>query len=348
MATHDIVKRALKAWDKKLREKNNVVGTGLGERVSDGKKTGETCVVVLVEKKVPLTELSRHDIVPANIVVGPHMVRTDVIEVGKIVAHGGVIQGSAVPESVYTERHRPCPAGVSVGHYAITAGTFGCVVKDKGTDEKLILSNNHVLANSNDANVGDEILQPGPYDGGSPGIDKIGTLLRYVPIDFGSGVEPDCSVTNFVVAFLNFVAKYLGRNSKFFARDFKFAEGNIVDAAVAKPTQILLDQVLENGVPRGTAKGSVGMKIRKTGRTTGYNEDEILATNVSVNIDYGENGVATFTNQFLAGAMSEGGDSGSAILDMNDRFVGLLFAGSSTSTIICPGQQVLDFLDVTI
>ena len=347
MATHDVVKRALKAWHCKLCEKSNVVGTGLGERISGGKQTGETCVLVLVEKKVPLTDLERQDIIPAGLAVGSQMVRTDVVEIGKIVARG-IPEGTSIPNSIHTNRHRPCPPGVSIGHFAITAGTFGCVVKDKDTGERLILSNNHVLANSNEGAEGDEILQPGPYDGGAPEIDKIGTLLRFVPIDFGSGVTPDCSVTNFIVSVLNLMTKVLRRNSRFFARDFKFAEGNIVDAAVAKPSQIILDEVIENGIPRGTANGVVGMVIKKTGRTTGFNEDRISATNVSVNVDYGGGNVATFTDQFLAGPMSQGGDSGSAILDINDRFVGLLFAGSDSNTIICPGQQVLDFLNVTI
>jgi hypothetical protein len=36
--------------------------------------------------------------------------------------------------------------GVSIGHYKGTAGTAGCLVKDKKTGEILILSNAHVLA----------------------------------------------------------------------------------------------------------------------------------------------------------------------------------------------------------
>jgi hypothetical protein len=50
----------------------------------------------------------------------------------------------------------------------------------------------------------------------------------------------------------------------------------------------------------------------------------------------------------MAGAMSQGGDSGSAVLDMNKRVVGLLYAGSDTTTILNPIQNVLDALQVQL
>ncbi len=61
-----------------------------------------------------------------------------------------------------------------------------------------MLSNNHVLANSNDATAGDAILQPGPADGGRLGPDTIAVLERFCPIEFaptgklqrGGGVRP--------------------------------------------------------------------------------------------------------------------------------------------------------------
>ena len=53
---------------------------------------------------------------------------------------------------------RPVPIGVSTGHFNITAGTIGCRVTD-GINV-YALSNNHVFANSNNAFLGDNILQP--------------------------------------------------------------------------------------------------------------------------------------------------------------------------------------------
>lgn len=65
--------------------------------------------------------------------------------------HTGVIEAQ-----LHRFRIRKAPGGVSVGHYKITAGTLGCLAT-RGR-RLLILSNNHVLANSNNARTGDPIL----------------------------------------------------------------------------------------------------------------------------------------------------------------------------------------------
>ena len=71
-----------------------------------------------------------------------------------------VVSGMFVVLTEETARHRPAPLGVSIGHPDITAGTLGFKVKD-GAGNSYILSNNHVMANSNQASIGDNILQPG-------------------------------------------------------------------------------------------------------------------------------------------------------------------------------------------
>jgi hypothetical protein len=45
--------------------------------------------------------------------------------------------------------------------------------------------------------------------------------------------------------------------------------------------------------------------------------------------------------------MSQGGDSGSAILDTQNRLIGLLFAGSENSTIINRIEHVFSALGVS-
>jgi hypothetical protein len=77
----------------------------------------------------------------------------------------------------------PVPTGVSVGHPAITAGTIGARVKS--ANGVFVLSNNHVLANANQASTGDFILQPGSFDGGTIlGGDDIANLTDFEPIKF--------------------------------------------------------------------------------------------------------------------------------------------------------------------
>ena len=58
--------------------------------------------------------------------------------------------------------------------------------------------------------------------------------------------------------------------------------------------------------------------------------------------------MAVFTDQLLAGAMSQGGDSGSAVLDDNNRLTGLLFAGSDTTTIINRIENVFSALGISL
>jgi hypothetical protein len=56
-----------------------------------------------------------------------------------------------------------------------------------------------------------------------------------------------------------------------------------------------------------------------------------------------------FTGQVITEAMSQGGDSGSLVVDQTEnRAVGLLFAGSSVATIFTPIDRVLDALNVNI
>ena len=65
-------------------------------------------------------------------------------------------------------------------------------------------------------------------------------------------------------------------------------------------------------------------------------------------VQYGEGKMAEFTDQIVTRAMSQGGDSGSAVLDMNKNLVGLLFAGSDTVTILNPIDEVFSALNISL
>src|SRR5436309_525089 len=95
------------------------------------------------------------------------------------------VTGRLMAFSDPTQRQRPAPSGFSVGHPAITAGTIGARVRD-ALGRVYILSNNHVLANSNGATIGDAEYQPGPFDGGTA-ADQIATLTDFQVINFAGG-----------------------------------------------------------------------------------------------------------------------------------------------------------------
>ena len=124
----------------------------------------------------------------------------------------------------------------------------------------------------------------------------------------------------------------------------------MVDAAIARPLreEDVKPEILNIGAVVGTASADLGMAVKKSGRTTGYTEGEILQVDVTVNVQYGAGRVAQFRDQLMAGAMSQGGDSGSAVLDGENRLVGLLFAGSDQSTIINRIQNVFSALRLAL
>lgn len=293
--TLENIVNVLKQHERKLLKKSHVVGVGIGEKIKDGKRTGRMSLKVYVERKVAQEQLSNSDLVPPVI----SEVETDVEEVGKI-------------RSLASNRMRARPArgGASIGHFRITAGTLGCLVKDHKTGKALILSNNHVLANSNKAKKGDAVIQPGAADGGKTPRDTIAALERWVKIGFGK-------------------------------------TANTVDAAAALPLHDtdVSPEIASIGIPAGTAKATRGLVIQKTGRTTDHTLGEVKDVHATVRVDY-DGKTALFRNQILTSAMSQGGDSGSLVLDQKRRAVGLLFAGSDLVTLCNPIKDVFTLLGV--
>lgn len=268
-----------------LLAKANVIGVGVGFKETKGRETEEVCVSVYVPKKVAKKDLESEDLVPETY----DSVPTDVREVGEIEA------------LTFNARVRPARPGYSIGHYKITAGTFGCLVRDTCYPCRIhILSNNHVLANSNAASIGDPILQPGPYDGGTVPGDVIARLARFVPIHFGSA------------------NRY-----------------NLVDAALATPgdRRDVIASIANLGIPKGTVEATLGMEVAKSGRTTETSTGKVIGIDVTSAVNYGV-GIGYFRNQIMTTNMSAGGDSGSLLLSRGGRkATGLLFAGSSIVTL---------------
>ncbi len=329
------IQRVKELYKEEVMARPNVVGVGIGFRQTDGEITDEIVVVTLVRRKVAEEGLARDQLVPAEL----NGVRTDVVEVGELRA----LQAP-------TDRWRPAPGGVSIGHFRISAGTLGVVVRDRVSGERLILSNNHVLANSNDATAGDPILQPGGADGGSVPGDVIANLARFVPIEF-TVAPPSCGIATTVADVLSKVAEAIGSQHRVRAIQVNQQANNLVDAAVARPLQddLVLDEILQIGEVSGTVPATLGMAVRKSGRTTGYTEGTITVLDATVNVNYGLGRIARFENQIVSTPMSEGGDSGSLVVAANSQqAVGLLYAGSTQSTIFNPIGMVLESLQVTL
>lgn len=206
-----------------------------------------------------------------------------------------------------------------------------------------------MLAAENAASIGDPILQPGTYDGGRDPADRIAVLQEFVPIQFLSADPSDCPVARGVAALANIFARLSGSNSRL--RAVRMAEEeNRVDAAIARPVNPadVSPEILELGPITAIGTAGLGTAVKKSGRTTAVTSGEILQVDVTADISYGAGRTARFTDQLIAGPMSSGGDSGSAVLDAENRLVGLLFAGSDTTTVINPIEHVVAALGIGI
>ncbi len=297
--------------EQKLFSCPNVVGVALGKKVKDGEEKDQPVISVLVTHKLHAKLLATGDKVPAKVDDVP----ADVVDVGEIFAGdaGGttaedVVDVQAATSPSLTRRMRPAMGGFSVGHPKVTVGTLGTCCYDLTPFPSVprkyyILSNNHVLANSNDANIGDPILQPGRVDGGNNPRDIIARLSRFIPIRFHNGDNRPC----------NFV-------------DATIAEGNLQD---------LNREIYWGGYVRRLFEApEVGESVQKTGRTTGFTTGEVTNINATVDVNYGAGRVARFCRQIITTNMSAGGDSGSLVMNRDEGAVGLLFAGSATRTIV--------------
>jgi hypothetical protein len=348
------VRQVKRQVEQRLLHRANVVGVGVGYKHSHGAATHELAVVVSVAEKMPLADLPAADRVPRSI----GGVTTDVVETGELRALATLL---AVPPRLDafaplaamvidpTARLRPARPGISIGHSLVTAGTLGCLVRRGG--DVFVLSNNHVLANSNNAHIGDAIWQPGRVDGGTPD-DQLGNLAGFVPLAFeGEAVPPPPGGGEGCAPVLGLLAGLLGQLqlSPAAALPHNAPGHNQVDCALARPTtpDLVNPDILGIGVPAGVGHATLGTQVQKSGRTTGHTRGTILQVDVTASINYGEH-MAVFTNQLMAGAMSQGGDSGSLVLDLHSQAVGLLFAGSPATTLINPIELVLDALGVEI
>lgn len=313
----------------------NVCGVGVGRKRVKGECTDCLAIVVFVEEKLEEGDLPQGGLVPQN--VGD--VRTDVIPIGEL---------RLLAER--TSRWRPMQPGISIGHHKITAGTLGAIVYDNKSGEPWLLSNNHIFANSTNgvdgrAKAGDPILQPGPYDGGTE-KDQVATLAKFIPM-LKTTTQADCQIAQGVERFLNNMINLSGHDySVELIKNQRAA--NRVDCALAKPLKrdLLKDEVVGLGEIRGVAKAKVGDKLRKSGRTTGITAGEVIAVDAVLQVKVGERDSALYEDQIVASNMSQGGDSGSIVLNENNQAVGLLFAGSEKATVCNRIDLVLEALDV--
>lgn len=299
---------------------STVHAVGVGYKMTAGQLTDTLCLRFYVAQKLPSSLLPPAYALPKQV----DGIETDVIEsvpafisqstarslgkASRVKKKDEVTSMQAIDCSQERQkRQRPMPAGISAAVRTITAGTLGafCKSTQPGDDANAIymLSNNHVLADVNQAPIGEDIYQPSPTDGGMP-PDVVADLTRFGRIDLGGTLE------------------------------------NRIDAAIAKlkPGVQFDRRICSIGLLQGTSQATRGMKVRKHGRTTGLTHGQVsdLDYDALVGMDHANpRVVAKFVDQIRIDALApyasfgKGGDSGSLVVTLDGalKAVGLFFAG---------------------
>ena len=386
MAVHEEVSKcreAAKLLEQQRRDGKlpGCISVSIGYKYKDGVRTDQIVVILGVQKKLSAADLASQGIqpFPAEVAGAP----TDVIEDTeyKALVASDPLENSDIDAQQLTQRRRPTPGGFSCGHGDITAGTLGAWLSRGAEASKVILSNNHVLANSNGATIGDFIRQPGRADGGGQD-DRIARLEEFVRINFGDPGDGDDGKKNTAIARLwwgamtavaNLPARLTGcpyravvvderRRLKGapdsgdvvtpLALDQPFP--NLVDAAVARQFggNVVDEEIWNIGKPAGFRDLQLGDRVEKTGRTTEHTVGLVERVEATSSVNFGTDGTAEFEDQFIireidGGDFSAGGDSGSVIL-VDGMIGGLLFAGGGGVTIANRISHVVSFLGIRL
>ena len=262
----------------------------------------------------------------------------DIIEKIRSTANGEVRVEYVGRIRAYNAWHRtstsPLRIGSSIAHPKVNAGTLGCFVESLDDNSLGVLSNNHILANLNKANIDDVIRHPGKVDGGVQD-NQFATLENFIPIALSNGVNSvDCAW-----------AKLQNQQSQIDRTGIHDSVGTTVS----------------NMLSNAPVPPMPGQQVVKVGRTTGYTNGIIDVVNTNnLIVGYAGGVSARFDGQLVINSLSklrfsEPGDSGSLILTDSFQPLGLLFGGAlnggyenSGRTYANPIQTVLSQLNLRI
>src|SRR4029077_7865975 len=281
---------------------------------SDGK--GNSITTTVTVSAVSQANSSASGSATVTIQPGNENAQSDAIQLG-------TSGGNANDSSTNTTTHTITCCGATLGSLVTRGGT------------QYILSNTHVLARSDIAQIGDPIIQPGLIDTATcttSGARTVANLSAFYNLETGAPPKIDAAIAQIVAGNVD-------------------TSGNILYLGATADA---------NGVPvpgaphAGSGAGAtLGMPVAKSGRSTGLTCSTVLAVAVNVNAVQYQKGCGTgttfsvnYTNQvdISGGSFSAEGDSGSLIVSQNSADpVALLFAGSDMDTVGNPVGTVRNF-----
>ena len=295
-----------------------VVHVSVGLKETNGRITDQLCVRVYVKEKKERGTLSNRELVPAEV----NGIPTDVNSVGEF------------EFSEDNARYRPIMGGIQITNRIIilndtgegtqiSRGTLGCIAEDTTDDAPVILSNWHVLYGTS-GHTGDKVYQPPPTSfttvelGDLPvrpvdDVDKIGVLRRY---EINNRV--DCAIAAIDVSSCCHCCGIHYSNE---------IAGLSVDGRPPRNTIV------------GDEPAVSGMTVFKVGKSTGRTEGVVIDDNLpsftilkdGTNHDFeGQIAIQNVDNTKPFGSQ---GDSGSVIINLENKIVGLMFAVAKKMTV---------------
>jgi len=297
----DAVQAAVRQVAREYLRDPNINSVGVGYATRQGKRTRRLAMQFTVGRKLAPEQLeaARTRPIPRSITANGITFDTDVLE--RDFEH----HPTAVDAITKAERKRrldPIMPGISVGHVDSTAGTLGCLVREIATGETRMLSNWHVL-HGETGKLGDEIVQPGPYDDNRIAQNVCGRLVRSF-----LGLAGDCAI-----------ASIINRDAV-----ETIAELDVAVRSVGDPE--LDDRVIKSGRTTAVTYGVV-TRVHTISRLTYGTLGEQLIGGFEIGPDE--------DNPAPSNEISMGGDSGSAWMAVSDSgaardmMVGLHFAGET-------------------
>lgn len=301
----------------------NITSVGIGRKKKDGKQTDQLCIQFTVSRKMaePEIESLRSTLIPKTLMVKGMEIPTDVEERE---FHPGYQIVEQQTKSVRKQRLATIVPGVSVSHAKGTAGTLGAIVYDLRTGKPYMLSNWHVF-HTPSGQLGDSVVQPGPYDDNRVEENRAGVLVRS-----HLGIAGDCAIAS--IENRSFDPKIL---------DLDVAVGRLASADLG-------DRVVKSG--------------RTTGVTYGVVTRIETISNINYGGDVRVQRIGCFEigpdpdRPAPSSEVSKGGDSGSAWMiseggKATDIMVGLHFAGEGQGdpeeyALACHARSVFEKLEI--
>jgi hypothetical protein len=283
-----------------LIARSDVVAVGVGFRSRDGKATQDPVIKVMVAEKKPLSLLRPSERLPTTLRLGSLVAEVDVDEIAppRVPPKSRPLVTPRPADPHLATERRPLAGGFSISHVDFPIGTLAVGVEDLLGGWRCVLSCNHVLGRLGHGHVGDAVVQPGIDDGGVYPVDAVGGLLRYVPLHFNG--------------FPNWADAAIAACAPEDVTSHVHGIGPVHESACASSV-------------------SPGDAVTKVGRSSGLTRGTVVMTDTSVNPNYKALGFSDpsvlFMDQIVVDIHAEYGDSGSLLLDRDNRAIGMLFGG---------------------